>query len=62
MLTVSFLLVPLTFIGYSSVCWSKYAYIVVVLVTGQLSQEIMEIIAEIGQLFGVLSEDVMQLA
>jgi len=34
----------------------------IVLVTGQLSQEIMEIIAEIGQLFGVLSEDVVQLA
>ncbi|CAI7585830.1 unnamed protein product [Penicillium manginii] len=40
-------------------CALLYAYI---LVTGQLSQEIMEIIAEIGQLFGVLSEDVMQLA
>lgn len=33
-----------------------------VLVTGQLSNEIMAIIAEIGQLFGVLSEDVVQLA
>ncbi|OQE20597.1 hypothetical protein PENSTE_c013G06112 [Penicillium steckii] len=40
-------------------CALLYAYI---LVTGQLSQEIMEIIAEIGQLFGVLSEDVVQLA
>lgn len=33
-----------------------------VLVTGQLSKEITGIIAEIGQLFGVLSEDVVQLA
>ncbi|OQD87462.1 hypothetical protein PENANT_c005G03642 [Penicillium antarcticum] len=40
-------------------CSLLYAYI---LVTGQLSNEIMEIIAEIGQLFGVLSEDVVQLA
>ncbi|CAI7605845.1 unnamed protein product [Penicillium bialowiezense] len=40
-------------------CALLYAYI---LVTGQLSNEIMEIIAEIGQLFGVLSEDVVQLA
>ncbi|KAJ5762509.1 uncharacterized protein N7511_005891 [Penicillium nucicola] len=40
-------------------CALLYAYI---LVTGQLSHEIMEIIAEIGQLFGVLSEDVVQLA
>ncbi|KAJ5102840.1 hypothetical protein N7532_003369 [Penicillium argentinense] len=40
-------------------CALLYAYI---LVTGQLSQEITEIIAEIGQLFGVLSEDVVQLA
>jgi len=32
-----------------------------VLVTGQLSKEINEIITEIGQLFGVLSEDVVQL-
>ncbi|KAJ5150943.1 uncharacterized protein N7482_010195 [Penicillium canariense] len=36
-----------------------YAYI---LVTGQLSKEITEILAEIGQLFGVLSEDVVQMA
>lgn len=35
---------------------------ILVLVTGQLSNEIMEIIAEIGRLFGVLSEDVVQLA
>ncbi|KAJ5823095.1 Brefeldin A-sensitivity protein 4 [Penicillium robsamsonii] len=40
-------------------CALLYAYI---LVTGQLSNEITEIIAEIGQLFGVLSEDVVQLA
>ncbi|CAG8144102.1 unnamed protein product [Penicillium salamii] len=40
-------------------CALLYAY---VLVTGQLSNEIMEIIAEIGRLFGVLSEDVVQLA
>ncbi|KAJ5724902.1 hypothetical protein N7493_006630 [Penicillium malachiteum] len=39
-------------------CALLYAYI---LVTGQLSREIMEIIADIGQLFGVLSEDVVQL-
>jgi hypothetical protein len=32
-----------------------------VLVTGQLSKEINEMIAEIGQLFGVLGEDVVQL-
>lgn len=36
--------------------------VLLVLVTGQLSNEITEIIAEIGQLFGVLSEDVVQLA
>ncbi|KAJ5195183.1 uncharacterized protein N7498_008621 [Penicillium cinerascens] len=35
-----------------------YAYI---LVTGQLSEEINEMIAEIGQLFGVLSEDIVDL-
>ncbi|CDM36397.1 hypothetical protein DTO006G1_9544 [Penicillium roqueforti] len=40
-------------------CALLYAYI---LVTGQLSNEITEIIAEIGQLFGVLSEDVVQLS
>ncbi|KAJ5169325.1 Brefeldin A-sensitivity protein 4 [Penicillium coprophilum] len=40
-------------------CALLYAYI---LVTGQLSNEITEIIAEIGQLFGVLNEDVVQLA
>lgn len=34
----------------------------VVLVTGQLSKEISEILADIGQLFGVLSEDVLQMA
>lgn len=33
-----------------------------VLVTGQLSKEISEILADIGQLFGVLSEDVLQMA
>ena len=36
--------------------------VLLVLVTGQLSNEITEIIAEIGQLFGVLSEDVVQLS
>ncbi|KAJ5779157.1 hypothetical protein N7457_006877 [Penicillium paradoxum] len=40
-------------------CALLYAYI---LVTGQLSNEITAIIAEIGELFGVLSEDVVQLA
>lgn len=34
----------------------------IVLVTGQLSKEISEILADIGQLFGVLSEDVLQMA
>lgn len=34
---------------------------ILVLVTGQLSKEIMEIIGDIGELFGVLSEDVVQL-
>lgn len=33
----------------------------IVLVTGQLSKEISEILADIGQLFGVLSEDVLQM-
>ena len=33
-----------------------------VLVTGQLSKEISEILADIGQLFGLLSEDVLQMA
>lgn len=32
------------------------------LVTGQLSQEISEILADVGQLFGVLSEDILQMA
>lgn len=36
-------------------------HLVLVLVTGQLSKEIMEIIGDIGELFGVLSEDVVQL-
>lgn len=36
-------------------------HLILVLVTGQLSKEIMEIIGDIGELFGVLSEDVVQL-
>lgn len=39
----------------------NYTNRVIVLVTGQLSIEIEEIMAEIGRLFGVLNEDVVQL-
>lgn len=39
----------------------KYYYDILVLVTGQLSNEIVEIMAEIGRLFGMLNEDVVKL-
>lgn len=42
--------------------WVLLTLFCLVLVTGQLSKEISEILADIGQLFGVLSEDVLQMA